>query len=170
MRNYYADWSNWLPVMEAYEARRAAYFGTPAVNLIAALNVSLGQILEEDMEARFARHARISRACKAGIAALGLGQVPSSDDVAAVTMTAPRYPSGVSGPEFLAKVKLLASPWRGGFTRSTRVSISALAIWKCGRRATSWPHLVRSNRDWQPVATPSSTVPGVAAAMAVLIS
>jgi len=114
VRNYYADWSNWLPVMEAYEARRAAYFGTPAVNLIAALNVSLGQILEEGMEARFARHARISRACKAGIAALGLGQVPSSDDVAAVTMTAPRYPSGVSGPEFLAKVKAAGVTLAGG--------------------------------------------------------
>ncbi len=114
VRNYYADWSNWLPVMEAYEARKVAYFGTPAVNLIAALNVSLGQILQEGMEARFARHARISRACKAGIAALGLGQVPSSDDAAAVTMTAPRYPSGVTGPEFLAKVKAAGVTLAGG--------------------------------------------------------
>jgi alanine-glyoxylate transaminase/serine-glyoxylate transaminase/serine-pyruvate transaminase len=38
--NYYADWSNWLPIMKAYE-RRLSYFGTPAVNLIVALETSL---------------------------------------------------------------------------------------------------------------------------------
>ena len=31
--NYYADWTQWLPIMEAYEARQPSYFGTPAVNL-----------------------------------------------------------------------------------------------------------------------------------------
>ncbi len=74
--NYYADWTNWLPVMQAYEARKTAYFGTPAVNLVFALNVSLGLILAEGMQARFDRHQKVSRAVKAGIAALGLGQVP----------------------------------------------------------------------------------------------
>lgn len=97
VRNYYADWANWLPIMEAYEARRAGYFGTPAVNLIWALNVSLGQILEEGMAARFARHRTLSRACKAAIAALGLSQVPVRPDVSADTMTAPYYPEGVDG-------------------------------------------------------------------------
>jgi alanine-glyoxylate transaminase/serine-glyoxylate transaminase/serine-pyruvate transaminase len=29
------------PIMEAYEARKPSYFGTPAVNLVAALTVSL---------------------------------------------------------------------------------------------------------------------------------
>jgi alanine-glyoxylate transaminase/serine-glyoxylate transaminase/serine-pyruvate transaminase len=95
--NYYADWTNWLPIMKAYEARQPSYFGTPPVNLIWALNVSLGQILDEGMEARFARHRRLSRAFKAGITALGLGQVPVSLDKAAVTMTAPYYPDGVDG-------------------------------------------------------------------------
>jgi alanine-glyoxylate transaminase/serine-glyoxylate transaminase/serine-pyruvate transaminase len=27
--NYYADWTNWLPVMQAYEARQVSYFATP---------------------------------------------------------------------------------------------------------------------------------------------
>jgi len=93
--NYYADWTNWLPIMEAYEARQPSYFGTPPVNLIWALNVSLGQILEEGMDARFARHRRLSQAFKAAIAALGLKQVPVSPDKAAVTLTAPYYPDGV---------------------------------------------------------------------------
>jgi len=112
--NYYADWTNWLPIMKAYEARQAGYFGTPAVNLVAALNVSLGLILEEGMEARFRRHARISRATKAAIEALGLGQVPASSEIAATTMTAPRYPAGVAGAEFLSKVKTAGVVLAGG--------------------------------------------------------
>jgi alanine-glyoxylate transaminase / serine-glyoxylate transaminase / serine-pyruvate transaminase len=114
VNNYYADWSNWLPVMKAYEAREASYFGTPAVNLVAALNVSLGLILREGMETRFARHTRISRACRAAIEALGLSQVPASPEVAATTMTAPRYPDGVAGVEFLGKAKAAGVVLAGG--------------------------------------------------------
>jgi alanine-glyoxylate transaminase/serine-glyoxylate transaminase/serine-pyruvate transaminase len=95
--SYYADWTQWLPIMEAYEARRPSYFGTPPVNLIWALNISLAQILQEGMAERVARHQRLSDACKAGITALGMGQVPVSSEVAAATLTAPRYPEGVDG-------------------------------------------------------------------------
>jgi alanine-glyoxylate transaminase/serine-glyoxylate transaminase/serine-pyruvate transaminase len=93
--NYYADWTNWLPIMQAYEARRPSYFGTPAVNLIWALNVSLGQILDEGMDARFARHRRLSEAFKAAVTVLGMKQVPVSTEVTATTLTAPYYPAGV---------------------------------------------------------------------------
>ncbi len=102
--NYYADWTNWLPVMQAYESRKASYFGTPPVNLIWALNVSLGQILEEGMQARFKRHHAISAACKAAISALGMDQVPSEPALAANTMSAPRFPQGISGAKFLPEV------------------------------------------------------------------
>ncbi len=102
--NYYADWTQWLPVMEAYEARRPSYFGTPSVNLVWALNVSLGQILDEGMEARFARHSRLSQAVKAAVAALGMKQVPVSPDKTATTLTAPYYPDGVDRT-MLAHVK-----------------------------------------------------------------
>lgn len=118
--NFYADWNHWLPVMEAYEARKTAYFGTPAVNLIFALNVSLGQILEEGLEARFWRHARLSRACKAAIHALGLSQVPLSADVAAHTMTVPRYPAGINGPDFLARVARAGAVLAGGLLPAIR--------------------------------------------------
>ena len=102
--NYYADWTNWLPVMQAYEARKSAYFGTPAVNLIWALEVSLRQIMAEGLAARFERHRTISRACKAGLSALGLGQVPQRPEWAAHAMSAPRYPKGINGAEFIAAV------------------------------------------------------------------
>jgi alanine-glyoxylate transaminase/serine-glyoxylate transaminase/serine-pyruvate transaminase len=101
--SYYSDWSNWLPIMQAYEARKAAYFATPAVNLVHALNVSLTQILAEGMQARFARHEKIGRACRAGLTALGLGQVPLKPEYAANTLSAPRYPQGVDGARLLAE-------------------------------------------------------------------
>jgi alanine-glyoxylate transaminase/serine-glyoxylate transaminase/serine-pyruvate transaminase len=93
--SYYADWTHWLPIMEAYEARRPSYFGTPPVNLIWALDVSLEQILAEGLEARFARHRLLSAAFKAAMAALGLRQVPVSAERAAHTLTAVYYPDGV---------------------------------------------------------------------------
>ena len=118
--NYYADWTNWLPVMQAYEARKPSYFGTPAVNLIFALNVSLGQILDEGMEARFERHAALGRASQAAIAALGLKQVPLQPDWAAHTLSAPRYPAGINGPEFLAQVSKAGVTLAGGLHPAIR--------------------------------------------------
>jgi alanine-glyoxylate transaminase / serine-glyoxylate transaminase / serine-pyruvate transaminase len=102
--NYYADWNNWLPIMQAYEARKAAYFATPAVNLVNALSVSLTQILAEGMDARFVRHQKIGRSCRAAIGALGLGQVPLKAEFAANTLTAPRYPQGVDGAKLLGAI------------------------------------------------------------------
>lgn len=118
--NYYADWTNWLPIMHAYEARKPSYFGTPAVNLIFALNVSLGQILAEGLGQRFERHVALSRTCKAGIAALGLGQVPLRAELAAHTLTAPRFPAGVTAPEFLSKVAQAGVTLAGGLYPSIR--------------------------------------------------
>ncbi len=103
--NYYGDWGKWLPVMQAYEERRPSYFGTPAVNLIVALNVSLGQILDEGMDARVQRHKRMGDACRAGCDALGLGMVPTGKTHAANTLSAPRYPEGMEGSNFLPAVR-----------------------------------------------------------------
>jgi len=103
VRSYYADWGKWLPIMEAYRQRKAAYFGTPAVNLVYALRVSLAQILAEGMDARFLRHRRLSDGFKAAMAALGLRQVPARPEIAATTLTAVYYPDGV-GAELLGKI------------------------------------------------------------------
>ncbi|MCP3136728.1 pyridoxal-phosphate-dependent aminotransferase family protein [Pyxidicoccus xibeiensis] len=91
----YSDWAEWLPIMEAYEAGKPAYFATPPVNLVCALDVSLGQVLAEGMEARFARHQRMARAFRAAWKALGLRMLPVSDAVAAHTLSAVYYPDGV---------------------------------------------------------------------------
>jgi alanine-glyoxylate transaminase / serine-glyoxylate transaminase / serine-pyruvate transaminase len=118
--SYYADWSNWLGVMQAYEARKTSYFGTPAVNLVFALNASLDLILKEGMPARIERHRAIGRACRAGLKALGLGQVPLSDVFAANTMSAPRFPAGVKGPEFLAAAAKAGVTLAGGLHPAIR--------------------------------------------------
>jgi alanine-glyoxylate transaminase/serine-glyoxylate transaminase/serine-pyruvate transaminase len=118
--NYYADWSNWLPIMQAYEARKTSYFGTPPVNLIYALNVSLAQILAEGMPRRIARHIAISQACKAGVQALGLSQVPLRAEYSAHTLTAPRYPIGVNGTEFLGRVLQSGVTLAGGLFPTIR--------------------------------------------------
>jgi alanine-glyoxylate transaminase/serine-glyoxylate transaminase/serine-pyruvate transaminase len=104
VRNYYADFSKLLPIMEAYEARKPSYFGTPPVNLIFALNTSLNQILKEGMEARFTRHQRMGEAMQATLTALGLKQVPTNSDFTASTLTAPYCPNGIVLTDFLPRV------------------------------------------------------------------
>jgi len=102
--NYYADFGLWLPVMEAYEAGKVAYFATPPVNLIYALDVSLQQILAEGMEKRFARHRLLAKAFQEGIDAIGLKQVPVRKELRAWTLTTAYYPEGI-GPELIKAIK-----------------------------------------------------------------
>jgi alanine-glyoxylate transaminase/serine-glyoxylate transaminase/serine-pyruvate transaminase len=93
--SYYCDWGLWLPIMQAYQARKAAYFATPAVNLVVALAESVKQIKAEGTEARWARHRKLSAAFKAGVKALGIRQVPVNENARAVTLTTMYYPDGV---------------------------------------------------------------------------
>ncbi|MGB9641203.1 MAG: pyridoxal-phosphate-dependent aminotransferase family protein [Anaerolineales bacterium] len=102
--NYYSDWNNWLPVMLSHEERKPNYFCTPAVNLVWALQVSLKQILAEGMEARFQRHQKLSQVFKAAIQAWELDQIPLSEEYAAHTLTAVRYPAGVQGTDLIKAV------------------------------------------------------------------
>jgi alanine-glyoxylate transaminase/serine-glyoxylate transaminase/serine-pyruvate transaminase len=90
---YFTDWQNWLLVMESYEGTTPAYFGTPAVTLLAGLNVALHAADREGLPARFARHARNSRAFKAGVEALGLESV-AAPGARANTLTVARLPVG----------------------------------------------------------------------------
>lgn len=118
--SYYSDWANWLPIMEAYEARKPSYFGTPAVNLIFALNVSLDQILKEGLEARCKRHHALGAAVQAALKALELDQVPIKDEFAAHTLSAPRYPKGVTQADLLPKVQRAGATLAGGLHPAIR--------------------------------------------------
>lgn len=98
--NYYADWTNWLPIMKAYEERRPSYFGTPPVNLIVALEVSLKNITEEGINNRFLRHEKLATAFRQAIETLGLKTIAKNKLDAANTLSAIYYPEGINGGEF----------------------------------------------------------------------
>jgi alanine-glyoxylate transaminase/serine-glyoxylate transaminase/serine-pyruvate transaminase len=100
---YFTDFKNWLPVMESYEGGAPGYFGTPAVTTLVSLHVAMVRAMAEGLPARFHRHARISRAFKAGIAALGMENVAASP-AGANTLTVARYPKGV-GDELIDAVQ-----------------------------------------------------------------
>ncbi|MDX6413484.1 MAG: hypothetical protein QOH23_894, partial [Gaiellaceae bacterium] len=64
---YVMDWER----TRKAQAKLDAPF-TPAIPIVRALNVSLGLLLEEGLEAAFDRHARLGRACREGAKAMGL--------------------------------------------------------------------------------------------------
>jgi len=102
--NYYADWNNWLPIMRAYEERRPSYFGTPAVNLIVALETSLKIICKESMDKRITRHQCLAKAFRAGLVSLNLELLPKTNEIAANTLSAVYYPEGIDGAALSANM------------------------------------------------------------------
>ena len=102
--NYYADWNNWLPIMRAYEERRPSYFGTPAVNLIVALETSLKIICKEGMDKRVKRHQSLAKAFRAGIASMNLETLTKTNKISANTLTAVYYPKGIDGAALRTKI------------------------------------------------------------------
>ncbi len=100
VQNYYGSFNNWLPIMEAYEERKPSYFGTPPVNLIRALEVSLALIDKEGIENRVSSHIHYAKAFRKAIQKIGLQLVPKRNEIAANTMSAIYYPDGVDGNQF----------------------------------------------------------------------
>lgn len=90
----YLDFAEWLPIHEAYEAEKPAYFATPAVNLITALDVSLAQLVAEGLAPRVARHAMLATAMRGAFKALGLESL-AKPGVQAHTLTALYYPGAL---------------------------------------------------------------------------
>jgi alanine-glyoxylate transaminase/serine-glyoxylate transaminase/serine-pyruvate transaminase len=104
VQNYYGDWTNWLPIMDAYENKRPSYFATPAVNLVIALEKSLQLIVKEGINNRFDRHRRAGKAIRAALRVLGLKFLPKNEEICANTLTAPLYPNDIGTAEFLQAV------------------------------------------------------------------
>jgi len=98
-RSFYFDWPR---NKKAQDALDAAF--TPAVSLIRSLDVALGLLLENGLEAAFERHVRLGRATRAGIKAMGLELFSPDDDTAAV-VTAIRAPEGVDADELLLHLR-----------------------------------------------------------------
>jgi aspartate aminotransferase-like enzyme len=88
---FYFDWERTRAAQEKGENPFS-----PAISLYLGLDVALGMILDEGLEAAYERHVRLGRACRAGVKAMGLELFSPDEDRAAV-VTAIRMPSDVDG-------------------------------------------------------------------------
>jgi aspartate aminotransferase-like enzyme len=96
---YVLDWER----TRMAQAKLDAPF-TPAVSLVKALDVALRMLLEEGLEAAFDRHARLGRACREGVKAMGLELFSPDEDRCAV-VTAIRMPEGIDGTEIVSTLR-----------------------------------------------------------------
>jgi serine---pyruvate transaminase len=76
---FYFDWQR---TRDAQRKLDAPF--TPPVSLVTALDVALGMLLEEGLEAVFERHVRLGRAARAGAKAMGLELFSPDEDRSAV--------------------------------------------------------------------------------------
>jgi serine---pyruvate transaminase len=90
---FYFDWER---TRKAQSKLDAAF--TPPVSLVAGLDVALGLLLDEGLDAAFDRHIRLGRACRAGAKAMGLELFSPDEDRSAV-VTAVRMPDGFSSDD-----------------------------------------------------------------------
>jgi aspartate aminotransferase-like enzyme len=93
--SYYGDIKRWMPILQD----PTKYFATPAVNMFYALHQTCKIILTEGLEERFARHAKLASAFRAGLRAMGL-RLLCEDSAASNTLTVAYYPDGVRDGEF----------------------------------------------------------------------
>ncbi|SCV70336.1 BQ2448_1730 [Microbotryum intermedium] len=98
--SYFANYKRWWPIMQSYENLTPAYFATPPVNLIYALEASLKQITEgsPSLEERFQIHREASKKFKKAAEELGFKQVATEPEAAANGMTAVYVPEGIAPP------------------------------------------------------------------------
>jgi aspartate aminotransferase-like enzyme len=90
---FYYDWERTRAGQEKLDSPF-----TPAVSLVRALNVALGLLLEEGLEAAFDRHMRLGRACREGAKAMGLELFSPDEDRSAV-VTGILTPDGIDATE-----------------------------------------------------------------------
>ena len=91
--SFYFDWER----TRNAQAKLDAAF-TPAVSLVVALDVALGLLLEEGLEAAFERHIRLGRACRAGVKAMGLELFSPDEDRSRRRDCGPRCRTGWTRP------------------------------------------------------------------------
>jgi serine---pyruvate transaminase len=96
---FYFDWER----MRASLETGSTPF-TPAVTIVAGLDVALGLLLEEGLDAAFARHAALGRACREGVKAMGL-ELFSPDEERSAIVTAILTPKGVDARELVLALR-----------------------------------------------------------------
>jgi serine---pyruvate transaminase len=92
---FYFDWER---TQKGQAALNAPF--TPPVSLVAGLDVALGILLDQGLDAVFERHIRLGRACREGAKAMGLELFSPDEDRSAV-VTAIRAPDGIDATELV---------------------------------------------------------------------
>ncbi|MGH3077426.1 MAG: pyridoxal-phosphate-dependent aminotransferase family protein [Gaiellaceae bacterium] len=96
---FYFDWAK---LRASLETGTTPF--TPAVSLVMSLDIALGLLLEEGLEAAFARHAALGRACREGAKAMGL-ELFSPDEERSAVVTAILTPEGVDARELVLALR-----------------------------------------------------------------
>ena len=96
---FYLDWER---TRVAQQKLDSAY--TPAVSIVAGLDVALSLLLDEGLEQAFERHVRLGRACREGAKAMGL-ELFSPDDDSSAVVTAIRAPEGIDSGEVVLALR-----------------------------------------------------------------
>ncbi len=96
---YYFDWGR---TRRAQQKPQSPF--TPAVPIVAGLDVALGLLLEDGLESAFAHHARLGRACREGVKGMGLELFSPDEDRSAV-VTAVKVPEGIDGRELVLEIR-----------------------------------------------------------------
>ncbi len=110
--SFFSDLRRWKKVFESSLRSQPAYFGTPNVNLISALNVSLENILNEGIANRTRRHAVVANAFRKALSELGLKTLAGND--CANTLTVPYLPDNVGLRPFLSYAEKYGVVFAGG--------------------------------------------------------
>jgi aspartate aminotransferase-like enzyme len=96
---YYFDWERARAAQEKGENPFS-----PAISLFLGVDVALGMILEDGLEAAFERHVRLGRAARAGVKAMGLELFSPDEDRSAV-VTAIKMPEEIDGGSIVLSMR-----------------------------------------------------------------
>lgn len=99
----YAGYDALAPFRNARENRFFPH--TPNWHGIAALSTGAEGILNEGLDACFARHEAVADLCRKGLAQIGIDLFPAAGSVPSPTVTAAEIPDGISWKEFDARLR-----------------------------------------------------------------
>ncbi len=92
---YYVDIKNWLPIMQ----NPGKYFATPPINMIYGFNEGMEIVIREGLAKRYARHAALGQAVRAGLNVYGFKPL-AVKGVEAPTLSCFLYPEGLDDLSF----------------------------------------------------------------------
>ncbi len=105
-------WLGWRDLLQNKKGSRPEFLGTPNVNLVKALNVSLHSIFSEGMPKRIKRHKTLAAALRTAISELGLEMIPKG--AYANTVSAAYLPSKIKQESFLQAAERYGVTFAGG--------------------------------------------------------